>query len=146
MGGLFAVAAGCGKPAAGPAPTPPAEPVLPAGPEVAPAPRPVTAIDNALRAKAAAQCEFFEKQCKAFYVRHSRFPTDLAELVAPAPKLGKAMVDGGPQALADPWGKGMYMLETGGGGDTPAVCVVYCFEDGDPDRRIYSPTRTTSVK
>jgi len=137
--GLLVAVAGCGKPA----PTPVAEPVLPpAGPELAP----VTVVDHVLRDKASIQCDFFEKQCKAFYVRHGRPPTSLVELVAPAPEVGKPMVNGGPLALADPWGKGMFMLESGGGGDTPVICIVYCFEDGDPDKRLYSPTRTKSMK
>jgi len=69
-------------------------------------------LDNAKVDTARTQCDFFEKQCMAYYARNNQLPNTLIDLVAPQDG-SKPLVDGGMSALTDPWG-GQYQLENSG--------------------------------
>lgn len=105
-------------------------------------------LDDAKVDTARTQCEFFEKQCKAFYARHNRAPNGLIELVQPDPSLGKPLVDGGISALTDPWGVGQYQLDTSGQTDQygAPLFIVTCFENGQQGKPVYSATRTKAMQ
>ena len=138
---LVACLTGCGK-SVPPSPTP--QPVEATEPEVAPAPRLVAVglKEPTKRELASLRCEFFEKQCKAFYAKYGRAPTGLVELVAPDPAVAKPLISGGADNLIDPWGKGQYQLDV----QPDAIFVVYCYDDGDPEKPIYSSSRSKLKK
>ncbi len=99
-------------------------------------------LDGAKVDSARTQCEFFEKNCKAFYAKHNRSPNGLIELVAPDPTFGKPLVEGGEAALADPWGKGQYMLDNTQTDMYGAPeFIVSCYEDGNQGKQVFSARR-----
>ncbi len=104
-------------------------------------------LDDAKVDTARTQCEFFEKQCKAFYAKHARAPQGLMELVQPDPALGKPLVDGGVAALTDPWGTGQYQLDNNEATDAygAPIFTVTCFEGGQSGRQIFSTSRTRQM-
>jgi prepilin-type N-terminal cleavage/methylation domain-containing protein len=100
-------------------------------------------LDNAKVDTARTQCDFFEKQCKAFFVRNNRLPQGLQELVQPQDG-SRPLVDGGLSALQDPWGAGQYILEDSGSVDPVTGqpdFFVFCYQNGNQNQMVYSTSR-----
>lgn len=103
-------------------------------------------LDGAKVDTARAQCEMFEKQCKAFNLRYNRAPQGLIELVAPQEPGIKPLVDGGEAALVDPWSKGTFQLASVEQDNFGApIFTVICYENGEESKVIYSTSRTKAM-
>lgn len=145
---VVSLLAGCGKEA--PAP----QPQLPAGSEVAPAPRPsalspfqvLGVLDDAKRDAASLKCGTIEQAIQAYMLRpqsNGNPPTSLEVLVSGDPASGlPPMLEGGPKALLDPWGK-PFVFDMVADGDFPRPCVMTTGPDGKP---IYSRRWESKLK
>jgi len=104
-------------------------------------------LENAKEDTARTQCDFFEKQCKAYYVRNNQLPNSLQDLVAPQDG-SKPLVDGGQAALQDPW-NGFYQLENSGNVNPSTGqpdFFVFCNKGGQQGgQQILSNTRTRQM-
>jgi general secretion pathway protein G len=70
-------------------------------------------LDDSKKDRVKVDLQALTKACEAYKLRNDDFPPSLSVLVQPTDG-GKPFLDGGPQALNDPWGK-PYQYDPSGG-------------------------------
>lgn len=101
-------------------------------------------LDEAKADTARSQCAALENAARSFYVKNSRMPNQLMDLVAPDQSVfpgAKPILDGGQQAILDPWGNPYQSDFSQFDQYNSPDPQVWTYENGNQNMPIYSARR-----